>query len=150
MANEIVYPDGMAKIQLSIHRIDEVTGALIVGAPHDYYIRFTSGAFKMYRAALKEKSQYLDEGENLTTLEAISLAVWSGLQWSPAQRHITLDEVENAIDCEMIANGQVESLGEAVGRAMGLSLPPEGTDEETQKKMVMEMVAKVVGRYGNM
>ena len=148
MANEVIYPDGMAKVQLTLHRVDEVTGELIIGHPHDYYIRFTSGAFKMYRAALKEKTQFLEEGENLSTLEAVSLAVWAGLQWSPAQRNLTLDEVENAIDCEMISNGQIEMLAEAVGKAMGLSLPPEGADEETQKKMVMEMVAKIVGRYG--
>lgn len=148
MANEQLYPDGMARIQLTIHRVDEVTGNLVVGHPHDYFLRFTSGAFKMYRAALKEKTIGMEEGENLTTLEAISLAVWAGMQWSPAQRSLSLDEVENAIDCEMIANGQIEQMAEAVGKAMGLSLPPEGLDEETQKKMVMEMVGKIVGRYG--
>ncbi len=150
MSNELVYPDGMAKIQLTIHKVDEVTGELKVGYPKDYFLRFTSGAFKMYRELIKEKSIGLEESESLTTLEAVAVAVWAGLQWSPAQRSLSYDDVENAIDCAMLSNGQVDGLADAVGKAMGLSLPPEGADEETQKKMLAEMLGKVTGRYGGM
>jgi len=141
-----VYPDGCAKIKLSFYHIDGAN--IVMDSPRLLHLRFTTAAFRLYRKALRDRSEGLEEGEQLLPMEMIAITLWAATQWDKSQRDLELEDIEQAIDYAVMAGEKFDEIATALGKVMGLSLPEGEVDAETQKKMIEKQVINLSARMG--